>query len=145
MRSRRDARRTTVSMFILPRLELSLFRTFWGRRARRHAKPNIETGWAEEMRYAVVFEKASSNWAAYVPDLPGCITTGGTLEGRRGVCSRKQFSSILKASSPRLPYAGTDYSYGDRGSSSRLMKFSHLNTGPRPVDGFRILPSYPPR
>ena len=31
-------------------------------------------------RYAVVFEKAASNWAAYAPDLPGCITTGATLE-----------------------------------------------------------------
>ena len=31
-------------------------------------------------RYAVVFEKAENNWAAYVPDLPGCITTGKTLE-----------------------------------------------------------------
>jgi predicted RNase H-like HicB family nuclease len=31
-------------------------------------------------RYAVVFEKADSNWAAYVPDLPGCITTGPTLD-----------------------------------------------------------------
>ena len=31
-------------------------------------------------RYAVVFEKAESNWAAYVPDLPGCITTGSNLE-----------------------------------------------------------------
>jgi predicted RNase H-like HicB family nuclease len=31
-------------------------------------------------RYAVVFEKAEKNWAAYVPDLPGCITTGKTLD-----------------------------------------------------------------
>ena len=31
-------------------------------------------------RYAVVFEKAERNWAAYVPDLPGCISTGKTLE-----------------------------------------------------------------
>ena len=30
-------------------------------------------------KYAVVFEQAESNWAAYVPDLPGCITTGKTL------------------------------------------------------------------
>jgi predicted RNase H-like HicB family nuclease len=30
--------------------------------------------------YAVVFEKADHNWAAYVPDLPGCMTTGPTLE-----------------------------------------------------------------
>ena len=32
------------------------------------------------VRYAVIFEQAESNWAAYVPDLPGCITTGGNLE-----------------------------------------------------------------
>lgn len=32
------------------------------------------------MRYAVVIEKAESNFAAYVPDLPGCIATGATLE-----------------------------------------------------------------
>ena len=31
-------------------------------------------------KYAVIFEQAESNWAAYVPDLPGCITTGRTLE-----------------------------------------------------------------
>jgi predicted RNase H-like HicB family nuclease len=31
------------------------------------------------MKYAVVFEQAESNWAAYVPDLPGCMTTGATL------------------------------------------------------------------
>ena len=31
-------------------------------------------------RYAVIFEQAENNWAAYVPDLPGCITTGSTLE-----------------------------------------------------------------
>lgn len=29
-------------------------------------------------RYAVVIEKAPGNWAAYVPDLPGCVTTGRT-------------------------------------------------------------------
>jgi len=31
-------------------------------------------------RYAVIFERAQGNWAAYVPDLPGCITTADTLE-----------------------------------------------------------------
>lgn len=34
-------------------------------------------------RYAVVFEKAEHNWAAYVPDLPGCVSTGKTLEDTR--------------------------------------------------------------
>jgi len=32
------------------------------------------------VRYAVIFEQAERNWAAYVPDLPGCITTGKTFE-----------------------------------------------------------------
>jgi len=31
------------------------------------------------MRYAVVIEKAESNYSAYVPDLPGCIATGTTV------------------------------------------------------------------
>ena len=31
-------------------------------------------------KYAVIFEQGAGNWAAYVPDLPGCITTGATLE-----------------------------------------------------------------
>jgi predicted RNase H-like HicB family nuclease len=30
-------------------------------------------------KYAVIFEQAETNWAAYVPDLPGCVTTGKTL------------------------------------------------------------------
>jgi predicted RNase H-like HicB family nuclease len=32
------------------------------------------------MRYAVVIEKAEGNYAAYVPDLPGCVATGATVE-----------------------------------------------------------------
>lgn len=31
-------------------------------------------------RYAIVIEKASNNYAAYVPDLPGCVATGATVE-----------------------------------------------------------------
>lgn len=32
------------------------------------------------MRYAIVIEKAPNNFAAYVPDLPGCIATGATVK-----------------------------------------------------------------
>jgi predicted RNase H-like HicB family nuclease len=31
------------------------------------------------MRYAIVIERANSNFAAYVPDLPGCVATGATV------------------------------------------------------------------
>lgn len=32
------------------------------------------------MRYAIVIEKAESNFSAYVPDLPGCVAAGQTVE-----------------------------------------------------------------
>ena len=32
------------------------------------------------MRYAIVIEKAEGNFSAYVPDLPGCVATGATIE-----------------------------------------------------------------
>jgi len=32
------------------------------------------------MRYAIVIERAENNYSAYVPDLPGCIATGTTME-----------------------------------------------------------------
>lgn len=32
------------------------------------------------MKYGIVIEKASNNFSAYVPDLPGCVATGQTVE-----------------------------------------------------------------
>lgn len=32
------------------------------------------------MRFAIVIEKAEGNYSAYVPDLPGCVATGPTVE-----------------------------------------------------------------
>lgn len=32
------------------------------------------------MKYAVVIERAEGNFSAYVPDLPGCVATGATVE-----------------------------------------------------------------
>jgi predicted RNase H-like HicB family nuclease len=31
-------------------------------------------------KYAIVIEQGENNFSAYVPDLPGCITTGRTIE-----------------------------------------------------------------
>ena len=31
-------------------------------------------------RYAIVIERAASNYGGYVPDLPGCVATGSTVE-----------------------------------------------------------------
>ncbi len=35
------------------------------------------------IKYAVVIEKAGSNYSAYAPDLPGVITTGPTAEAAK--------------------------------------------------------------
>jgi len=32
------------------------------------------------MRYGIVIEKANGNYSAYVPDLPGCVAAGDTVE-----------------------------------------------------------------
>jgi predicted RNase H-like HicB family nuclease len=32
------------------------------------------------VKYAVVFEKGPTSYGAYVPDLPGCVAVGDTLE-----------------------------------------------------------------
>jgi predicted RNase H-like HicB family nuclease len=32
------------------------------------------------MRYAIIVEKTKTNYSAYVPDLPGCVATGQTVQ-----------------------------------------------------------------
>jgi predicted RNase H-like HicB family nuclease len=32
------------------------------------------------MKYLVIYESTATGYSAYAPDLPGCITTGPTLE-----------------------------------------------------------------
>ena len=41
-----------------------------------------QAGWKQRMvmKYAVVIENAGTNFSAYVPDLPGCIATGQSIE-----------------------------------------------------------------
>ena len=37
------------------------------------------------MRYAIVIEKAGSNFSGYAPDLPGCVATGATVKETEAV------------------------------------------------------------
>ena len=37
------------------------------------------------MRWAIIIEGTDGNYSAYVPDLPGCVTTGDTLEEVRSL------------------------------------------------------------
>jgi len=35
---------------------------------------------SDALKYAVIFERSVDGYGAYVPDLPGCVTVGDTLE-----------------------------------------------------------------
>jgi len=37
------------------------------------------------MNFAVIYEKTSTGYSAYVPDLPGCVAGGATLEETTGL------------------------------------------------------------
>ena len=32
------------------------------------------------MKYAVIYEKSTTGYSAYIPDLPGCVAAAATLE-----------------------------------------------------------------
>ena len=41
---------------------------------------SVESQTPSMREYAVIYEWGPNNWSAYVPDLPGCVSTGVTLE-----------------------------------------------------------------
>ena len=43
------------------------------------------------MRYPIVIEKAEKNYAAYSPDVPGCVATGETIDE-----VKQQFAEALE-------------------------------------------------
>src|SRR5580704_4848019 len=62
---------------------LSRFPDIWATNFPRNLEVNPQGRWfggKMNRKYAVIFEQAETNWAAYVPDLPGCVSTGKTLE-----------------------------------------------------------------
>ena len=67
------------------------------------------------MRYAIVIEKAPSNYAAYVPDLPGCIATGATVEETESLIREAIEFHLegLKADGVPIPLASSRVEYID--------------------------------
>lgn len=61
------------------------------------------------MKYTVVFERTPRNYAAYVPDLPGCVATGRTrAEVKREIeaAIRMHIEGLREAGEP-IPEPGT--------------------------------------
>jgi len=57
------------------------------------------------MKYLVVIEKGANNYSAYVPDLPGCVSTGKTLrEVKRNIKEAVEFHiDGLKEDGTKIP------------------------------------------
>jgi predicted RNase H-like HicB family nuclease len=67
-------------------------------------------------RYAIVIEKAaSSNYSAYVPDLPGCVAAADTIEGTRREIQEAIAFHIegLRADGLEIPEPSSNVAYVD--------------------------------
>lgn len=49
-----------------------------GHLSQHHEAGRAERGMTRPKRYTIVIEKSPKNYAAYVPDLPGCVATGAS-------------------------------------------------------------------
>ena len=68
------------------------------------------------MQYAVIIEHApDSNYSAYVPDLPGCVSTGDSLEQvQREIQSAISFHIRgMREDGEAIPEPSTQVSYAD--------------------------------
>lgn len=67
------------------------------------------------MRYAVAIERALANYAAYVPDLPGCIASGTTVEETESLIREAIEFHLegLKANGLPIPPPSSQVEYGD--------------------------------
>jgi predicted RNase H-like HicB family nuclease len=75
------------------------------------------------MRYAVVIEKAGNNFGAYMPDLPGCIATGATMEEVEALIREAveiHIEGMLEDNLP-LPPSIAQTRYVEIGSNARMV------------------------
>ena len=65
------------------------------------------------MRFAVVIEKTGTGYSAYVPDLPGCVSVGGSREemDRNIREAIELYLDELRMQGTSIPEATTDAEY----------------------------------
>ena len=73
------------------------------------------------MRYAIVIEKADSNYSAYLPDVPGCIATGTTVdEVKRNLAQALEFHlDGIRADGDSIPQPSSTVDYVDVSTNSK--------------------------
>ena len=64
-------------------------------------------------KFLVLFEKSSTGYGAYAPDLPGCVATGRTLEETRGRMAKamEMHVSAMREDGEPIPTPGGPESY----------------------------------
>ena len=65
------------------------------------------------LQYAVVYERTPNNFSAYVPELPGCISTGKTWDEIRGMIREAIAFHIEDMMEQREPVPEPRMSIGD--------------------------------
>ena len=96
------------------------------------------------MRYAIIIEQAEDNYSAYVPDLPGCITTGASLdEIERNIREAIEFHlDGLREDGLSIPIPSTVVEYCELAAASLCCGiFQAQQVGQRdapPVGGFEV-------
>ena len=65
------------------------------------------------MRYAIVIEKGPTSYGAYVPDLPGCVAVGESVEEVRKLISEAVPLHLegLREDGLPIPEAATECEY----------------------------------
>ena len=65
------------------------------------------------MKYAVIFEKSSMGYGAYVPDLPGCVATGKTLAATKKLIAEAIELHLegMRQDGERIPRPSTQADY----------------------------------
>ncbi|MBD2442819.1 type II toxin-antitoxin system HicB family antitoxin [Dolichospermum sp. FACHB-1091] len=64
------------------------------------------------IEYTVIYERGQTNWGAYVPDLPGCVSIGDTLaEVQENIKEAIElYLEVLKEDGKSIPEPSTEVS-----------------------------------
>jgi predicted RNase H-like HicB family nuclease len=65
------------------------------------------------MKFLYVIEKAENNFSAYLPDIPGCIATGASVDEVKDALGKAVFMHLRGLEEDELPlpepFASADY------------------------------------
>ena len=65
-----------------------------------------------EMQHLVIFEKDTNSYGAYVPDLPGCVAVGETMDEVR-ILITEAIQFHIEGLREEGFYADLSYNYGE--------------------------------